>query len=422
MFEKIMCKQLNANFRSAIHRTQHGFLKGKSTLTNLTEYCSSTLCLMEKGNQIDAIYTDFSKAFDKVDHALLIYKLRKLGLAEEMTNWLASYLNGRTQTVRLENYESRPIIVRSSVPQGSHLGPLLFLVFINDLFMTFNNVSFLFYADDLKFFRVVNSLNDAMMMQNNVNDLNVWCDRNGMLLNVKKCSIISFCRRKIAFEFDYEIQGNKLERLQVVKDLGVFIDTKMSFKFHVNLIIARANSKLGMIKRFGKDFKEPYVLKALYCSLVRSTLEYGSVVWMPHYEIHVNRIESVQKQFLLFCLRNLGWSSRFDLPSYVHRLRLINLLQLSDRRKMACCLFVFDLLSGKINSDFLLTKFKRRPRIYDLRHPRLLYEELHTTNYGMNEPINRCCMIFNQFRDLYTPSISRTLYRDILTEKLKNES
>ena len=198
----------------------------------------------------------------------------------------------------------------------------------------------------------------------------------------------------------------------------MFIDKRMSFKFRMNFMIARANSKLGMIKRFGREFKEPYVLKSLYCTLVRSTMEYGSVIWMPHYETHINRIESVQKQFLLFCLRNLGWSNRFNLPSYVCRLKLINLLQLSDRRKISCCLFVYDILSGRIDSDFLVTRFKKRPAVYDLRHPRLLHEELHTTNYGLNEPINRCCMVFNQFQDLYDSNVSRALYRERLTKKL----
>ena len=92
----------------------------------------------------------------------------------------------------------------------------------------------------------------------------------------------------------------------------------MTFKHHMDATISRANSMLGLIKRFGKEFSDPYVTKSLYCSLVRSIIEYGSIVWMPAFTVDVKRIESIQKQFLIFCLRNLGWADRFHLPPYRH--------------------------------------------------------------------------------------------------------
>ena len=240
--------------------------------------------------------------------------------------------------MKLGTYTSDMINVTSSVPQGSYLGPLLFLLFINDLFICLDGASFLFYADDLKIYEKVNNESDAVKMQRIIDKMSSWCSKNGMFLNVDKCSVISFSRRRTIYYHDYSINEIQINRTSVIRDLGVFLDSKMSFKFHVNIIISKANSRLGLIKRFGKEFKDPYVTKALYCSLVRSILEYGTVVWMPFYDIDVKRIESVQKQFLLFCLRDLGWSNGYVLPSYRSRLNLINLLPLSEAFLLSLCL------------------------------------------------------------------------------------
>ena len=110
---------------------------------------------------------------------------------------------------------------------------------------------------------------------------------------------------------------------------------------------SKANSVLGLIRRFGREFDDVYAVKSLFCSLVLPILEYGNVVWMSFFDNARNRMEGIQKQFLLFCLRSLGWRDRFHL----HILNLLNMFTISSRQAMACCMFVFDVLSGKNKSE-----------------------------------------------------------------------
>ena len=162
--------------------------------------------------------------------------------------------------------------------------------------------------------------------------------------------MISCTRKKSRIVHDYVVDDVSIQKMSVVKDLGVWLDEKLNYKHHMDVTVLRRNSVLIIVKRFASEFQDPYVLKNLYYSLVRSLIEYGSVVWMPLYQVDIDRIESIQKQFLLFCLRNLGWRDRFHLPSYKQRLTLIGMIPLRDRQEVQCCTFIHDIQSGRIKS------------------------------------------------------------------------
>ena len=156
IFEKLVYEKLTTMVKHVISPCQHGFLAGRSTSTNLTIFSNTILNGLEKGFQFDVVYTDFFKAFDRVNHDILLMKLNKIGFHSNLLNWIRTYLKGRIQFVRINNFLSSPINVTSDVPQGSHLGPLFFLLFINDIPNVFLNSRCLMYADDLKIFRCIN--------------------------------------------------------------------------------------------------------------------------------------------------------------------------------------------------------------------------------------------------------------------------
>ena len=187
-----MCDQLSDKFKRVISVVQHGFMKGRSTSTNLVDFVNEVIRTVERGRQVDVVYTDMRKAFDRVHHGSLLRKLEELGVHSSMLCWLRTYLEGRTQHVRLMGCKSQPYSVTSGVPQGSHLGPLLFLIFFNDVVSVIKHSKCALYADDLKLYREVKSLEDSAKLQRDLTAISQWCTDNFLCLNVGKCATISF--------------------------------------------------------------------------------------------------------------------------------------------------------------------------------------------------------------------------------------
>lgn len=409
LFEKMVCDQIYGQCNNFILENQHGFIKGKSTSTNLLEFTSHVISQMELGYQIDSVYTDFSKAFDKVSHQIMTYKLHRYGFEPNLVKWINSYLSDRFQIIKMDSYLSKRFPVLSGVPQGSHLGPLLFAVLINDIVNVIKS-NVLLYADDMKIYRDISSTSDCLVLQSDMDRISEWCVLNKISLNIAKCKVISFCRKKTTLNHHYVIDGSILERVEKMLDLGVLLDCKLNFKLHINSVISRSNRMLGFIKRSAREFDDPFAIASLYFSLVRSILEYANVVWCPYYAIDLNRIERVQRNFSRFALRRLRWIDNV-LPSYDARLKLLGLSTLEERRNMSCAVFVFDVLQGKISSPYLLSRLNFKvPRL--LRQYQLLYTSNHRTNYGQHEPVNNMCSVFNKYDFLFDFNITRTVFKN----------
>ena len=172
LFEEVIVTQVSFNIEKYISPYQHGFLKGKSTTTNLLVFVAHVIEGFSNGLSTDTIYTDSKKAFDYVNHLLMVFKSRQFGFSDRWFLWLESYLSNRTQRVVFKNNISREILVTSGVPQGSHLGPLLFLIFINDLPTVIQNSRILLFADDVKLFYSFST--DCAPLQNDLNNLAKW--------------------------------------------------------------------------------------------------------------------------------------------------------------------------------------------------------------------------------------------------------
>lgn len=169
----------------------------------------------------------------------------------------------------------------------------------------------------------------------------------------------------------------------------------------------------GFVKRRVRELNNPHLSKSLYCALVQPILEYASVVWAPYRAIDKSRIESVQKQFLLFALRSLNFDrTDFRLPPYKCRLLLLNMTTLDDRRELASALLIFDLLEGKIKSEALQEKIALVEGRYDLRQSNFLREVRYRTDFEGNDPISRAICVFNDYAERFEPNVTRLTFRN----------
>ena len=237
-------EKIEAAIGSRLHSAQHGFRSGRSTTTNLVSLVEFLHNSLPGSGQVDAIYLDLAKAFDRVDHNILLQKLRAMGIGGIVLQWISSYLRDRTQRVKVGGATSCSFNVTSGVPQGSHLGPLFFAIFINDLCYELYNCHFLLYADDLKLLRKIFCVRDIGILQRNLHVVERWCSANRMSLGVHKCSIISFTRKasQNTIYGSYDVCGHRLQRTCIVNDLGVVLDSALSFKPHINQVVQKSQA------------------------------------------------------------------------------------------------------------------------------------------------------------------------------------
>ena len=348
----------------------------------------------------------------------MLEKLRRYGLPDWIVRWLQSYLTDRKASVKVRCTLSRLLTIPSGVPQGSIIGPLLFILFVNDLGSILESDK-LMYADDLKIFRSVSSPLDSCALQQDVDRLLHWCDANGMTANAQKCKIISFARKRTPLLSSYSMGLNELERVSSIVDLGVTIDSKACFNEHIALTTSKAFATLGFLRRNAADFVDLHALKTVYCSLVRSQLEYAVQVWAPYYAVQAERIERIQRAFAKFALRRIPWVRPQGLSSYDDNCQRLGLYTLASRRVMLQRTYIFDLLSVNIDCAALRNKVSLHVPTRTLRNPAPFLEVPgHRTNYGFYSPLSACCRLFNVVADVFVFGMSKTLFKTRIKDRI----
>ncbi|CAH2226737.1 jg23518 [Pararge aegeria aegeria] len=254
-FESLVYQHMYTHLKNYVRDKQHGFMCKRSTNTNLLLHVTNIAECIDHGYQMDAIYADFSKAFDKVNHRLLLSKLQANGISDSLLKWSKSYLVNRKSRVVINGHQSEVFIAESGVPQGSNLGPLFFNIFINDITDIFFNSNASLFADDLKLTRIVHCDNDIKLLQEDLSRLNDWCNTNKMFLNVDKCYHIKFTRNKNTLLSVYDIDDRQLTEVSMIRDLGVVLDSKLTFVPHIDKTLDLANKSLGFVLRTSKNFK-----------------------------------------------------------------------------------------------------------------------------------------------------------------------
>lgn len=396
VFESLVCDFLTPRLDSLLIDQQFGFRPRKSTELNLLTHVDYLSDALESGLQVDTIYTDFSKAFDRVSHSVLLLKLKTMGLGEPLLSWFKSYLSHRRQIVRIGNFHSYEIENPSGVPQGSHLGPILFNIFINDIHECVQYSQFQLFADDLKLSRQVLDLGDCELLQRDVDSLVDWCGRNEMALNPSKCKVITFHRTRNPTNFEYSINNTPLERISEVRDLGVTLDTSLNFISHLSGIVSRALQMLGFIKRCTVDFNNIAAFKWLYCALVRPYLEYASCVWSPYYNVHKNALERVQHKFL----KHAAYKMHLIDYTYEEILSELNMTTILTRHHKRDLITLFNILHDISSAPVLLSKINLHVPSRTTRSISSFSIPLHRTNYGYNAYISRASRLANSHNQI----------------------
>ena len=336
-----------------INKNQHGFMPKRSTTSNLAVYSNYINKNLKNKKQIDAIYTDMRAAFDKVDHEILINKFKKLGIVGSALKWIESFLIGRKLIVKIKNYVSYEYEPTFCVPQGSHCGPLLFIIMINDLANKIKYSEISLFADDFKVYKVINNLNDHIQLQWDLQQILSWAKENSLEFNYLKFAIITFSKSNCV-KFSYSLDGNELARVESIKDLGIYFDTYFTFEEHIEYVTNKAFKKIGFIQRYSKNFKDPSIYLTLYKTLIKPTLTYASEIWSPLTKTLSYKIEKTQNRFLRSYSFRVGQPMAFNNHNYTDILKLANLPTLESVREYQDILFLYKVNNFLIDAPDLL--------------------------------------------------------------------
>lgn len=400
IFENIIYIKIFQHTKNYISDVQHGFFPGRSTVSNLAVFSENVALALDSKQQMDVVYTDFAKAFDRVNFDILLCKLYKYGFSTNLLKLFASYFTNRMQYVVFNGERSELSLVHSGVPQGSNLGPLLFLLFINDLPDVIKHCKCALYADDFKMWRVIKNQYDCTLIQADIVNIWQWSISNKLNFNTSKCSVMTFSRKKRLQIHNYEMNKMILKRNEYICDLGVTFDLKFSFSKHINGLAVDAYRQLGFIVRNCFEFQNKNTFKVLFNTFVRSKLEYASFIWNTEYVTYKSIIERVQKKFI----RYLTYKITGSYPTFEPYLQLLSTNEFTSLERRRAILDAYTLhkiwfnklqIGNQIVENIALNV----PR-FASRSQTSFYVDKRRTDVLFHAPIYRSSCLVNNLEDV----------------------
>jgi ribonuclease P/MRP protein subunit RPP40 len=323
---------------------QHGFRKRRGCDTQLVLVINDFGKALNNAQQLDTILLDFSKAFDKVNHRKLCLKLDHYGIRGKLLDWFKDFLVDRTQQVVINGESSPKAKVTSGVPQGTVLGPLLFLTYINDLPEKVGSLRL--FADDSYLYRIIANTQDTLSLQKDLDTLIEWEREWSMEFHPDKCKMLRITNKLNPIMADYHIHNHKLDTVDTAKYLGVILHKKLSWRHHVDAICKKANQTRSFLQRNLKSCHRD-VKSQCYKTYVRPKLEYASVAWDPVGEGNLylrNQIEMVQRRAARFVCSDWRWDSS---PSVM--MDRLKWQSLEERRKQSRLIFLHKYCHNEID-------------------------------------------------------------------------
>ena len=369
VFERVVRKKMveYLELNDLICNKQHGFRSGRSCLTQLLHHFDDVLGALTENSDFDSIYLDYAKAFDKVDHKLLIKKLMLYGIHPKIVKWVESFLTNRTQSVVVDGTLSLLALIISGVPQGTVLGPILFLIFINDIDHCIMHSIVRCFADDTRISIAVKSELDVLLLQSDLENVIKWSEVNNMALHKDKFEYMCHKSNKqhtlsdlpfVSECYQYHVSESvSLQPVHQLCDLGVLVSKDLSWSPHIKSIANKARQKASWVLSVFHT-RSTAIMLTLYKSMVRSLLEYCCPLWHPIKVSDIQELESVQRTF----------TSKIAGMKHLHywdRLTQLSLMSLQRRRERFIILHMWKILNGKTSNDLNIA-FVSRPRLGNL--------------------------------------------------------
>ena len=392
IFERVIANKIRDHLtvHNVLHPAQHGFTRGRSTCSNLLESLNDWTLYFQDKHQVAIAYIDFSKAFDVVCHKKLFARLFSYGIRGVLLSWLQRLFTGRTHCTKVGTGLSEDSDVLSGVIQGSVIGPLMFLIFIDELVDILANFGIIVkvFADDLKLYiRIVNDV-DVSTLQEALNFLFTWAENWQLSLSLDKCCVLFLRLAEPVVSFS--LGGVNLRSVSSCRDLGVTVTSDLSSSEHIHDIVVKAHQRSNAIHRCFLS-RDVCLLTRAFLVYVRPLVEYNSTVWSPHLKQDVNSIERVQRRFT----KRLPGFGNY---TYSKRLELLNLPSLELRRLYFDLLWAYKIIFGYVNmrsDDF----FELRSTMTTRGHPYKLFKRQCTSTVRSSFFTERVVNIWN-----YLPS------------------